>query len=65
MIYTWQVGIRVPPAYFRIAIFTYTILSGQERTPAMQQELQLIDQLITEAEYPAIRGEADDYIHES
>jgi hypothetical protein len=55
----------VPPAYFRIAIFTYTILSGQERTPAMQQELQLIDQLITEAEYPAIRGEADDYIHES
>ena len=64
LIYTWQVGVRVLPAYFRLVVFTFTILSGHEYTPAIQQELQLIDKLITEAEYPAVRGEADDYTHE-
>lgn len=64
LVYTWQVGLRVLPASFRLVVFTYTILSAQEHTPAMQQELQLIDKIIAEAEYPAVRGEAGDYIHE-
>ena len=64
-IYTWQVGVVVTPAHFRMVVFTYTILAGQERAPAMQQELQMLDRLITEGEYPSVRGVTGDYTHET
>src|SRR5262249_38315602 len=64
-IYTWQIGVLVTSAHFRTMVFTYTILAGQEREPAMQQELQLLDRLIVEGEYPSVRGVAGDYVHET
>jgi len=63
-IYTWQIGVCVTPAHFRIVVFTYTILAAQEHERAMQQELELIDRIITEGEYPAVRGLAGNYIHD-
>ena len=63
LIYNWQIGVPVPPTYFRFVIFTYTILAGQEQIPAIRQEIELIDKLIAEGEYPAICGEAGDYAH--
>jgi len=64
LIYTWQIGVGVTPAHFRLVVFTYTISAEQERKPAVEQEVQLLDKLIAEGEYPAVRGNAGDYVHE-
>jgi hypothetical protein len=60
-IYTWQIGVVVTPAYFRILVFTYTILARLESDPAVQEELKLVDKWIADGVYPAIRGVAGDY----
>ncbi len=62
-IYTWRLGVLVTPVAFRMVVFTYTILARQEQEPAKQQELRLLDKLIGEGEYPAVRGVAGGYTH--
>ena len=64
LIYTWQVGVQVSPAHFRLVMFTYTILAEQEHKPPVRQEMQLLDKSIAEGEYPPVRGKAGDYVHE-
>jgi len=61
--YKWQIGVRVSVTHFRIVVFTYTIVAGQERSPQMQDELKLLDRLIASGEYPALEGIAGDYVH--
>lgn len=63
-IYNWRIGICVSPTHFRIVVFTYTIVDGQERAPDMQTELRLLDSLIVSGEYPAVEGVAGDFYHE-
>jgi hypothetical protein len=61
-IYNWQICLCVTPAHYRIVVFTYTIVDGQERDLKMQEELQLLDRLIVGGEYPAVEGVSGDYI---
>ena len=63
LIRTWQIGVQVTPKHFRLLVFTYTILAEKGHKPALQQELDLLDKLIAEGEYPAVQGVAGDYIH--
>jgi len=63
LIYTWRIGVMVSPTHFRLVVFSYTILANQDQQPAMQQEIELLDRLIAEGEYPAVRGESGDFIH--
>ena len=63
-IHNWQIGICVPPTHFRIVVFTYAIVEGQERDPKMMEKLKLLDRLIATGEYPAVEGVAGDYYHE-
>ena len=62
LLYTWQVGVSVTPAHFRVIIFTYTILATQEFDPNVRQEIAKLDQSISEGEYPAVRGISGNYI---
>jgi hypothetical protein len=64
LFYKWQIGVCVSVTHFRIVVFTYTIVAGQERSPQMQDELKLLDRLITSGEYPPLEGIAGDFIHE-
>ncbi len=64
LIYTWQVGVCVSSAHFRMVVFTYTILASQKQESTMQEELELLDRSITAGEYPAVRGVAGDDVHE-
>ena len=63
-IHNWQIGVCVPPTHFRIVVFTYAIIEGQERDSKMQDELEWLDRLIATGEYPAVEGVAGDYYHE-
>jgi hypothetical protein len=63
-IYNWQIGVCVSPTHFRIVVFTYTIVDGQERESGMQEELRLLDTLIVSGEYPAVEGVDGDFYHE-
>jgi hypothetical protein len=60
----WQICICISTTHFRIVVFTYTIVDGQEREPKMQAELQLLDRLIVAGEYPAVAGVTGDHYHE-
>jgi hypothetical protein len=65
LLYRWQIGICVSATHFRIVVFTYTIVAGQERSPQMQDELKLLNKLIISGEYPPLEGIAGDFFHES
>ena len=64
LLHTWHVGVCVTPTHFRIIIFTYTILAVQESAPNVQQEIAMLNQSISEGEYPAVRGIAGNYIQD-
>jgi hypothetical protein len=62
--YRWQIGVCISVTHFRIVVFTYTIVAGQERSPQMQDELKLLDRLIGSGEYPPLEGIAGAFVHE-
>jgi len=63
LIYTLRIGVMVAPTCFRLVVFSYTILASQDQQPATQMEIQLLDKLLVEGEYPAIQGETGDFLH--
>jgi hypothetical protein len=56
LVYTWQIGVCITPAHFRLIIFTYTILAEHESNHDVKQEIAMLDRSILEGEYPATRG---------
>jgi len=56
LLYTWQIGVHVTSAHFRLIVFTYTISAKLESVHDVQQEIAMLDKSIMEGEYPAIRG---------
>ena len=56
LLYTWQIGVRITPAHFRLIIFTYTILAKHEFNNNVKQEIAMLDKSISEGDYPATRG---------
>lgn len=47
----WFVSNPVPPKHARLATFSYTILAKHESTPAVRQEIDMIDREIRTAEF--------------
>jgi hypothetical protein len=64
LLYRWEILVCVSATHYRIVVFTYTIVAGQERAPQMQDELKLLDRSITSGEYPPLEGIAGDFVHE-
>jgi hypothetical protein len=62
-IHRWQVAIPVLPHSLRVAIFSYTILSGQLGEPRIAEELGTIDASIRRATFSVEPGAAGDYEH--
>ena len=50
-IYFWQITNYVPPKHTRIAVFSYTILAGQESDPLIANELEIIGEQIPKATF--------------
>jgi hypothetical protein len=62
-IHGWQVAIPVLPHTVRVAIFSYTILSGQQRDPRIAEELAMLDATIRKARFSTERGISGSYEH--
>lgn len=50
-IYFWQTTNYVPPKHLRVAVFSYTILAGQENEPAIANEIKNISDQISKATF--------------
>ncbi|MCI0551914.1 MAG: hypothetical protein L0287_13250 [Anaerolineae bacterium] len=53
-IYYWQIANYVPPKHIRIAVFSYTILAGQESDPLVANELKVVGEQIPKATFALI-----------
>lgn len=50
-LHRWEILVPVLPGRWRLVCFTHTILASQEQTSAAQEELQLVDAIVRQAEY--------------
>jgi hypothetical protein len=50
-IHFWEVASPSPPRHMRLAVFSYTILASQASSDSIRQELELLDGLITKAQF--------------
>lgn len=61
VLHTWQIGVQITPVHFRLIVFTYTILEAHEFDQNVQREIAMLEQSISEGEYPAKRGISGTY----
>ena len=64
-IHRWHVAIPVLPHSIRMAIFSYTILFGQQSEPRIAEELRTVDTSIRRAIFSVEQGVAGDYEHQT
>jgi hypothetical protein len=62
-IHRWQVAIPVLPHTMRLAVFSYTILAGQQRDPRIAEELRVVDTAVRNASFSTQRGVSGNYDH--
>jgi hypothetical protein len=55
-VHHWDVAVPVPPDNLRIAMFSYTILAGQESDPVIARELGYLAESIRSADFSRERG---------
>jgi hypothetical protein len=55
-IHRWEVAIPVPPHSLRLAVFSYTILEGQQADARIREELAVVGALISTAEFSSEPG---------
>ena len=55
-IYRWEVLVAVTPSRCRIVCFSHTVLVSARDSTATQQELQLVDELVRDADYSTADG---------
>jgi hypothetical protein len=63
-LYSWEIAVPVPPHLLRIITFRHTILAGQEKNPAIANELEFIDHSIRSATFSQAAGVSDTFRHE-
>jgi hypothetical protein len=59
-IHYWEIASPLPPRHMRLAVFSYTILASQASSDSIRQELELLDSLITKAQFAQELGVSGD-----
>lgn len=62
LLHFWSVAVPVPPSSARVALFSYTIVKGQENEPRIKQELAFLHKSIRSAVFSTEAGAAGSYI---
>jgi hypothetical protein len=57
----WEVANPLPPRTMRLAVFSYSMLAAQASDPTVRAELELLDKLISEAEFAKVPGVSGRY----
>jgi hypothetical protein len=55
-IHRWEIAIPVEPNRMRLALFSYTIVQGQQADPRIREELSIVDALIRSAVFSTDAG---------
>lgn len=55
-LHRWEILVPVLPNRWRLICFTHTVLAAHEKNPATQAELQLVDDIVRNADYSTVPG---------